>query len=48
LALEGMGVGDTLELRLDSGEPLESLPASALEDGHSVTVEGTTVTIVKA
>jgi TusA-related sulfurtransferase len=48
LALEGLGRGERLELVLDSGEPLESVPRSALEDGHSVTVEGVTVTIVKA
>jgi tRNA 2-thiouridine synthesizing protein A len=48
LALEGMARGQVLELQLDRGEPLQSVPRSAEEDGHSVEVDGTTVRIVKA
>jgi tRNA 2-thiouridine synthesizing protein A len=47
LALEQLGVGDRLTLLLDPGEPLESVPRSAREDGHDVEVEGSSVTIVK-
>jgi tRNA 2-thiouridine synthesizing protein A len=47
LELERMDVGDVLELRLDEGEPLDSVPRSAEEDGYRVAVDGTTVTIVK-
>jgi TusA-related sulfurtransferase len=39
--------GERLEVVLDEGEPLESVPRSAREDGHAVAVEGRTVTIVK-
>jgi len=47
LALEDLDQGDQLTLLLDPGEPVESVPQSAREDGHDVTVEGTRVTIVK-
>ena len=47
LALEAMAPGDRLEVRLDTGEPLESVPASARDDGHEVSVLGQVVTIVK-
>lgn len=47
LALERMEPGDELVLLLDEGEPLESVPLSAREDGHDVRVDGTRVTIVK-
>jgi tRNA 2-thiouridine synthesizing protein A len=47
LALEQMGAGEEIVLLLDPGEPLESVPRSAREDGHDVTVHGTSVTIVK-
>jgi TusA-related sulfurtransferase len=47
LALERMAPGDELTVRLDAGEPLESVPRSAREDGHSVAVEGDLVTIVR-
>ena len=47
LALERMEPGDRLELRLDAGEPLESVPRSAREDGHEVSVRGAVVTIVR-
>ena len=39
---------ERLELLLDEGEPLASVPRSAREDGHVVSVEGRRVTIVKA
>jgi tRNA 2-thiouridine synthesizing protein A len=48
LELERMEPGETLQLRVDAGEALDSLPRSAREDGHAVTVDGTLVTIVKS
>jgi TusA-related sulfurtransferase len=47
LLLETLAAGEELRLQLDRGEPLESVPASAREDGHQVVVDGTLVTIVK-
>jgi len=47
LALERLAPGDELTVRLDPGEPLESVPRSAREDGHAVAVDGELVTIVK-
>ena len=47
LALEELDPGDELTLLLDPGEPIESVPRSAREDGHEVRVDGTSVTIVK-
>jgi tRNA 2-thiouridine synthesizing protein A len=47
LLLETMGSGQSLVLQLDSGEPIESVPRSARDDGHRVSVDGTLVTIVK-
>jgi TusA-related sulfurtransferase len=47
LALEELDPGDELTLLLDPGEPLDSVPRSAREDGHEVRVDGTRVTIVK-
>ena len=47
LALERLAAGDELSVRLDAGEPLESVPRSAREDGHDVAVDGDLVTIVK-
>ena len=47
LALERIEAGEALSVRLDTGEPLESVPASAREDGHEVAVAGDVVTIVK-
>jgi TusA-related sulfurtransferase len=47
LALEKLSAGDELTVRLDAGEPLESVPRSAREDGHDVAVDGDLVTIVK-
>jgi tRNA 2-thiouridine synthesizing protein A len=48
LALEELPAGATLVVVLDEGEPLESVPRSAREDGHEVSVDGRTVTIAKA
>jgi TusA-related sulfurtransferase len=48
LALEDMDAGETLQLLVDPGEPLDSVPRMAGEEGHEVTVEGSLVTIVKA
>ena len=48
LALEELAPGDSLLVELDPGEPLESVPRSAREDGHEVVVEGQLVTIAKA
>jgi tRNA 2-thiouridine synthesizing protein A len=47
LALERMAPGEELTLVLDEGEPLDSVPRSAREDGHDVTVAGATVHIVR-
>ena len=47
LALEELPAGERLEVVLDAGEPLDSVPASAHEDGHQVEVAGNRVTIVK-
>jgi TusA-related sulfurtransferase len=47
VALEEMAPGEVLELHLDEGEPLDSVPRSAAEDGHDVTVAGTLVRVVK-
>jgi tRNA 2-thiouridine synthesizing protein A len=48
LALEDLAPGDSLVVLLDDGEPLESVPRSAREDGHEVAIDGRTVTIAKA
>jgi tRNA 2-thiouridine synthesizing protein A len=48
LALEELAPGDSLVVELDEGEPLESVPRSAREDGHEVSVAGRLVTIAKA
>jgi tRNA 2-thiouridine synthesizing protein A len=47
LTLEGLAPGEELTVRLDPGEALESVPRSAREEGHEVSVDGSTVTIVK-
>ena len=47
LALERLAPGDELAVRLDPGEPIESVPRSARDDGHAVAVEGHVVTVVK-
>jgi tRNA 2-thiouridine synthesizing protein A len=36
IALEGLQLGDVLEVLLREGEPLQNLPGSAAEDGHRV------------
>jgi TusA-related sulfurtransferase len=48
LELEQLEPGETLTLLLDPGEPLDSVPRSASEEGHRVSVEGRRVTIVKS
>ena len=48
LALEELAPGDSLVVELDAGEPLDSVPRSAREDGHEVSVEGNVVTISRA
>lgn len=47
LALEELEAGQRLDVVLDPGEPLRSVPISAREDGHEVEVAGNRVTIVK-
>jgi TusA-related sulfurtransferase len=47
LALERLRPGERLEVRLDPGEPLASVPRSAREEGHEVTTQGAVVAIVK-
>ncbi len=46
LTLESMPAGEELVVRLDPGEPLESVPRSAREDGHEVELDGECVRIV--
>jgi tRNA 2-thiouridine synthesizing protein A len=48
LALERMEAGETLELLVDPGEALDSIPRMAGEEGHRVSVEGLRVLIVKS
>ena len=48
LALEAMAPGETLDVRCRPGEALENVPRSAREAGHEVSVEGTTIRIVRA
>jgi TusA-related sulfurtransferase len=48
LELERLEPGEKLTLLLDPGEPLDSVPRSASEEGHRVSVEGRRVTIVKS
>ena len=48
LELERMEPGDSLELLVDPGEAVDSVPRMAREDGHHVSVAGRRVTIVKA
>lgn len=36
IALERLRVGDSLEVLLAEGEPLENVPRSAVEEGHAV------------
>ncbi|HET7753962.1 MAG TPA: sulfurtransferase TusA family protein [Anaeromyxobacteraceae bacterium] len=36
IALDGLAPGDSLEVLLRDGEPLENLPRTAEEEGHSV------------
>ena len=48
LELERMAAGDALEVRCRPGEALENVPRSAREAGHDVTVDGTTIRIVRA
>jgi TusA-related sulfurtransferase len=48
LELERMRSGERLELVLDPGEALDSVPRSARDEGHRVTVDGRRVTIEKA
>jgi TusA-related sulfurtransferase len=48
LALERLGAGETLEVRLPAGEAEANVPRSAREAGHAVSGEGTTIRIVRA
>jgi len=47
LELERLAPGDVLAVRCPAGEALENVPRSAREAGHDVTVEATTVRIVR-
>ena len=47
LELERMAAGDVLTVSCPPGEALENVPRSALEAGHDVSVDGTTVRIVR-
>ena len=48
LELDRMGPGEALDVRRSGGEALENVPRSAHEAGHVVTVEGTTIRIVRS
>ncbi len=47
LALEAMSVGEELAVRLDPGEPRDSVPRSARDEGHLVRESDDIVTIVR-
>jgi TusA-related sulfurtransferase len=47
LELERMERGEALEVRCGPGEALEQVPRSARAAGHGVSVEGTTIRIVR-
>ena len=47
LELERLAPGDVLTVRCAAGEAIENVPRSAREAGHEVTVEATTVRIVR-
>jgi TusA-related sulfurtransferase len=47
LTLEAMAPGQELWVRLDAGEPRESVPRSAREDGHAVQEDRELVRIVR-
>ena len=47
LALEQMAPGAILEVEVDRGEPLDSVPRSAREDGHAVSVVENVITIIR-
>jgi TusA-related sulfurtransferase len=48
LELERMTAGEALEVRCRHGEALENVPRSAREAGHDVSIQGTTIRIVRA
>ncbi len=48
LELERLASGEELVVRCPPGEALENVPRSAREAGHAVSVEGTTIRIVRA
>ncbi|MDR0409861.1 MAG: sulfurtransferase TusA family protein [Spirochaetaceae bacterium] len=37
VALEELAAGETLEIRLDEGEPVQNVPRSLKDEGHKVT-----------
>jgi len=47
LELERLAPGDVLTVRFRPGEALENVPRSAREAGHDVTVQATSVRIVR-
>ena len=47
LELERLAPGEVLDVRCPEGEALENVPRSAQEAGHEVSVDGTTVRIVR-
>ena len=47
LELERMAAGEVLTVACSPGEALENVPRSASEAGHEVSVDGTTVRIVR-
>ena len=47
LALERLAPGETLLVEVPEGEALENVPRTAAEAGHEVSVNGTSVRIVR-
>jgi tRNA 2-thiouridine synthesizing protein A len=48
LELERLQSGQTLEVKLPPGEALENVPRSAREAGHTVSLNGDTIRIIRA
>jgi TusA-related sulfurtransferase len=48
LELDRMSAGETLEVIVETGEALENVPRSARAAGHDVSVNGSTIRIVRA
>jgi tRNA 2-thiouridine synthesizing protein A len=47
LELDRLAPGETLDVTVPEGEAVENVPRSARAAGHHVSVNGTTITIVR-